>query len=71
MASLDHAYVVMDRNLYRPPEPMKGDKFHRDIKRNCVFHKNIVHTIDKCVALNDDIERLIWVGYFKELMDEP
>ena len=50
---------------------MKGDKVCRDIKRNCAFHKDIGHTMDKCVALKDDIERLIRVGHFKEFMDEP
>ena len=48
---------------------MKDDKVRRDIKRNCAFHKDIGHTTDKCVALKDEIERLIRVGYFKE--DEP
>ena len=50
---------------------MKGDKVCRDIKRNCAFHKDIGHTMDKCVALKDEIERLIRVGYFKEFIDEP
>ena len=71
IAPLDHFYAVMDKNLYRPPEPMKGDRFWRDIKRNCVFHKNVRHTMDKCVALKDEIKRLIRVGYFKEFMDKP
>ena len=70
-ASLDHVYTIKDRNLYRPPEPMKGDRVRRDIKRNCVFHKDIGHTTDKCVALKDEIKRLIRVGYFKEFMNEP
>ena len=65
MALMDHVYAVMDRDLYRPPEPMKGDKFHKDIKRNYTFHKDIGHTTDKCVALKDEIERLIRVGYLR------
>ena len=51
---------------------MKGDRVRRDIKRNCAFHKDIGHTTDKCVALKDEIERLIRVVYyFKEFIDEP
>ena len=50
---------------------MKGDRVHRDIKRNCAFHKDIRHTTDKCMALKDEIERLIKAGYFKEFVDEP
>ena len=68
---LNHVYAVTDRSLYRSLEPMKGDRVRRDIKRNCTFHKDIGHTKDKCVALKDEIERLIRVSYFKEFVDEP
>ena len=50
---------------------MKGDRVRRDIKRNCIFHNDIGHTMDKCVALKDEIERLIKPGYFEEFVDEP
>ena len=50
---------------------MKRDRVRRDIKRNYAFHKDIGHTMDKCVALKEEIERLIRAGYFKEFMDEP
>ena len=70
-APLDYVYAVTNRNLNRPPEPMKGDRFHKDIKRNYTFHKYIGHTTDKCVALKGEIERLIRAGYFKEFVDEP
>ena len=70
-APLDHVYAVTDKNLYRPSEPMKGDRVCRDIKRNCTFHKNIGHPTNKCVAFKDEIKRLIRVGYFNEFVDEP
>ena len=50
---------------------MKGDKVHRDVKRNNTFQKHIGHTTDKCAALKDEIERLIRASYFKEFVDEP
>ena len=50
---------------------MKGDRFRRDIKRNYALHKDIRHSMDKCVALQDKIERLIRAGYFNEFVDEP
>ena len=43
---LDYIYAITERNLYRPLKPMKGDRVHRDIKRNCVFHKDIGHTTE-------------------------
>ena len=50
---------------------MKCERAQRDIKRNCAFYKDVGHTMDKCVALKDEIERLIRVGHFKEFVDEP
>ena len=70
-APLDHIYTVTNRSLYRSPEPMKGDRVRRDIKRNYAFHKDIGHTTDKCVALKEEIKRLIRADNFKEFMDEP
>ena len=37
----DQVYVVTNINLYKPPEPMKGDRVYKDIKRNYAFHKDI------------------------------
>ena len=71
MAPLDHVYVVIDKIFIDHLNPMKGDRVCRDIKRNCSFHKDIEHTTDKCVALKDEIKRLIRVGHFKEFVDKP
>ena len=63
--------MVTDRSLYRQPEAMKGGRSQRNIKRSCAFHKDIGHNTESCVALKDEIEKLIRVGNFKEFIDEP
>ena len=70
-ALVDHMYAVTDRSLYRQPEAMKSDRSRRDIKQNCIFHKDIGHNTQWCVAFRDEIERLMRAGHFKEFMDEP
>ena len=70
-ASVDHIYAVTNKNLYRQPDAMKGDKSQGDIKKNCVLHKDIGHNTERCMTLGDEIERLIRVGHFKEFLDEP
>ena len=50
---------------------MKSDRSRRDVKKNCVFHKDIGHNIERCMALRDEIERLLREGHFKEFVDEP
>ena len=47
---------------------MKSDRARRDINKNCDFHKDIGHTTDRCVALKDEIERLIRADNFKEFV---
>ena len=69
-ALLDHIYAVTDRGLYRSPEPMKSKRTRRDIKRNCAFHKDVGHTTNRCIALKDEIERLIRADHFKEFVDK-
>ena len=69
-APLDHIYVVTDRGLYRSIEPLKNKRTRRDIKRNCAFHNDIGQTMDKYVALKDEIERLIRACHFKQFVDE-
>ena len=70
-ASIDHIYAVRDKNLYRHPDAMKGDRLRRVIKKNCAFHKDIRHNIEIWVALKDEIERLIRVWHFEKFLDEP
>ena len=50
---------------------MKGDRSRRDVKKNCAFHKDIGHSTKRCMALRNEIERLLRVGHFKEFEDEP
>ena len=38
-ALLDHVYVLTDRNLYRPPEPMKGTGSEERLKETAPFTK--------------------------------
>ena len=71
IASVDHIYVVTDNNLYRQPDTMKGDRSWRDIKKKCVFHKDIGHITKRCMALKNEIKRLIRAGHFKEFLDKP
>ena len=61
--------MVTDRGLYRflTYEERKNSKRY---KEEFAFHKDVGHTTDKCVALKDEIERLIRGGHYKEFIDE-
>ena len=51
---------------------MRGNRSKRDVRKNCAYHKDIGNNTVKCNELRDEIERLIRVGHFKELLEnEP
>ena len=71
-APQDHIYAVMDKNLFRKPNGIRGNRSRRDVRKNCAYHKDIGHNTVKCNALRDEIEILIRAGHFKEFLEnEP
>ena len=68
-APQDHIYVVSNKNLFRRPDEIRGNKSRRDVRKNYAYHKDIGHNTVKCDALRDKIERLIRVGHFREFLE--
>ena len=62
-------YAVIDKSLFRKPDVIRNDRSCRDVRKNCAFHKDIGHNTKKCIALRDEIERLIRAGHFKEFLE--
>ena len=69
-APIDYIYAVTNKGLYKKPDMIINDRSCRDVKKNCAIHKEVGHNTERCIALKDEIERLIRVGYFKEFLDE-
>ena len=55
----DHIYAVKDKKLFRRSHEIRGNRLRRDVRENCVYHKDIWHNTVKCNDLRDEIERLI------------
>ena len=53
----DHIYAVIDKNLFKKLDEIRGNRSRRDVRKNCAFHKGIGHNMVKCNALRDEIER--------------
>ena len=63
---------MMDKNLFRKPKEIRGNKSRKDVEKNCAYHKDTGHSIVKCNALRNKIERLIQAGHFGEFLEnEP
>ena len=65
-APQDHIYVVLDKNIFKKPDEMRGNKSIKDVKKHCAYYKDIRHNTVKCNVLWDEIKRLICVDHFKE-----
>ena len=49
--------------MYKRPDSMRGDRSKRNQNKYYRFHKDIGHTMEECIALKDEIEKLIRQGY--------
>ena len=66
MPTQAHIYTVMNKNLYRQLDKIIG---WRDVRKKCVYHKDIGHNTMKRYTLKDEIGRLIRVGHFSEFKE--
>ena len=44
---------------------MRGDRSKRNQNKYCRYHQDIGHTTEECIALKDEIEKLIQEGYLQ------
>ena len=44
---------------------MPGDRSKRNQNKYCEFHRDIGYTTEECIALKDEIEKLIQEGYLQ------
>ncbi|XP_060968479.1 uncharacterized protein LOC133036027 [Cannabis sativa] len=61
----DHIYAIEEKNgVFRKPPPIRGNRYKRDPKKFCKYHKDIGHTILEYWLLQDEIKELIRRGKF-------
>ena len=51
--------------VYKRPDSIQGDRSKRNQNKYCRFHRDIGHTTEECIALIDEIEKLIQEGYLQ------
>ena len=49
----DHIYAVSDKDLFRKPDEMRGNRSIKDIRKNYAYYKYIEHNPVKCNTLRD------------------
>ena len=49
-------------SVYKRPDLLRGDRSKRNQNKYCRYHKDVVHTIEECIMLKDEIEKLICEG---------
>ena len=49
--------------VYKRPDSMRGDQSKRNQNKYCRYYRDIGHTMEECIMLKDEIEKLIREGY--------
>ncbi|KAL0301798.1 UNVERIFIED_CONTAM: hypothetical protein Sradi_6456600 [Sesamum radiatum] len=62
--------MVEKERLFQWPRKTRDTPAKKFSNRYCRFHKDKGHDMEECYQLKDEIERLVWQGYFKELILE-
>ncbi|PIN25092.1 hypothetical protein CDL12_02167 [Handroanthus impetiginosus] len=61
-------YVVQSNNLLRWPRRAASGPSNPPSNKFYKFHDEYGHTIDECTHLRNELERLVKLGYLKELV---
>ena len=66
MRSCDDVFLVTEhKGMYKRPNSMGGDRSKWNQNKYFQFHRDISHTKEECIALKNDIEKLIREGYLQ------
>ena len=58
--SCDDVFLATEHtSLYKRPDSMREDRLKRNHNKYCRFHRDVGHTMEECIALKDEIEKLI------------
>ena len=53
------------KGVYKQLDTMRGDRLKRNQNKYYRYHRDIGHTTEECIALKDEIEKLIQKGYLQ------
>ena len=56
--------------MFKRPDLQRGDHFKMNQNKYCRFHKDIGHTMEECITLKDEIEKLIRCGYLQDYVND-
>ena len=56
--------------MFKQPDPLRGNRSKRNQNKYCRFYKDIGHTIEECITLKDEIEKLIRYGYLQDYVND-
>ena len=55
--------------VFKRPRPLRRDHSKRNQKKYFQYHKDVGHTIEECIILKDEIEKLIRSGYLQDYIN--
>ena len=63
VSSREDVFMTTEQTgVIKQPDPLCGDYSKRNQNKYCRYHKDIGHTTEECITLNDEIEKIIRRG---------
>ncbi|GKA90245.1 reverse transcriptase domain-containing protein, partial [Tanacetum coccineum] len=62
--------LALDKGNFKPPPPMTTPIEKRNARKFCEFHREVGHTIDECMHLKRQIEKMLKAGKLSHLIKE-
>ena len=71
VASREDVFLAIEQSVvFKRPYPLQGDRSKRNQNKYCRFHRDISHTIEECITLKNEIEKLIHCGYLQDYVND-
>ena len=61
--------VAKQTEVFKRPDPLHGDLSKMNQNKYCRYHKDVGHTMEECITLKDEIEKLIRRGYLQDYIN--
>ena len=60
MRSREDVFLATEHTgVYKQSDTIRGDRSKRNQNKYCRYHQDVGHTIEECIALKDEIEKLL------------
>ena len=70
VSSREDVFITAEQTgVFKQLDSLRGDRSKRNQNKYCRYHKDVSHTMEECITLKDEIEKLIRRGYLQDYVN--